>query len=219
MQLFNVQNVCKMLNKSAPYALLFEPSHDNTEERVKKFIDKFAEQHQLETSPITPRVWSFSHKSYGHLNDGVIEVDFESTPPMFSFTDVSEAKITNNSPDIDNAVSIAKDMIEHVKLEYIDSLKELLNHFNLSTKNLSKVHDHFDKENSEETVSSNDHMEYDLDTELKNLQTKYHVAMDKLQEVQNYTGHNYDTLKAQVDISLASLENSIKDAQAKVSNH
>ena len=216
MQLINIQNVCKKLNDSAPYALLFESSHENTELNVKKFIENFAEQNNLETSSITPSLWSFSHKAHGQLNDGVVEVDFESTPPKFDYTDVSEAKITDNSPDLDDAISAAKKKINDVKLEYIASLKSLLNHMRTSSENLPQTADCTDNKVTESPDASEEYMEYDLDSELKDLQKNYHIAMDRLQEIQNFTGNNYESLKARVEMSLTMLEQSIKDAQARV---
>ena len=207
MKLCNARNVCKKINDNAVYNFLFDSTDTKLEDKVNKFIEKFADQHALEATTVAPGMWTFSHETYGHLNDGVIELGIKDAKPVFKFRDVSDCKITSSSPQIEKDLRAAKNRIKDARIEYVGKLKTVLNTAKDSIEDLS-----FILENKSNSVRKSSK----LDKELQDMQTKYHVTMDKLIEIQNSTEENYESLKASVEMSLVNLKYSIKNIETKI---
>lgn len=207
MILSNAHNVCQKLNENAAYAFLFDPASAKSKKRVNVFLEEFTKKHALEAATVAPGTWSFSHKKYGHFNDGVIELDANDTKPVFVFRDVSEAKITDNSPDFDNDLRAAKKIINDTRIEYVNKLKTVITTAKESIEDLS--HNFQNKSEKNQCV-------LDLDKELLDLQKKYHITMDRLLEIKGSVEKNNKSLKASAEMSLASLKQSIENAETKI---
>jgi hypothetical protein len=207
MILSNARNVCQKINENVADAFLFEAPSSKWEERVDAFIEKFSEKYGLDANTVAARSWSFSNKEHGQFNDGVIELDLNDTKPVFKFRDVSEAKITDNSPDFNNDLRAAKSRINDAKIEYIGRLKAVVKTAKHSLNDLSL---HF------QDGSHNDQSTLELDKELQDLQKKYDVTMDRLIEIQGATEENYESLKGSVEMSLIGLKQSIENTEFKI---
>jgi DNA repair ATPase RecN len=207
MKLTTASNVCKKINHNAAYAFLLEPSSVNWDEKADAFIQRFANEHELEATSVAPGMWSFSHEEHGHLDDGVIELEMNNTKPVFKLIDVSESKITSNSPDIDSDLKNVNNRIQDAKVEYIDRLKTAIKTSKEAIDDLSlSVNDKYNEIQSE----------LDIDDELVDLQKKYHMAMDRLIEIKCSTEENYESLKARVEMSMISLKYSIENTVSKI---
>ncbi|NNC67373.1 MAG: hypothetical protein HKN83_04995 [Gammaproteobacteria bacterium] len=204
MILSNAHNVCQKLNENAAYAFLFDPASAKSKKRINVFLEEFTKKHSLESATVAPGTWSFSHKKYGHFSDGVIELDVNDTKPVFIFRDVSEAKITDSSPDLDDDLRAAKNIINDARIEYVNKLKTVITIVKESIEDLS--HNFQNKSESD----------LDLDKELLDLQKKYHITIDRLLEIQGSVEKNNKNLKASAEMSLASLKQSIENTETKI---
>ncbi|MBT8113574.1 MAG: hypothetical protein KJO47_07830, partial [Gammaproteobacteria bacterium] len=120
------------------------------------------------------------------------------------FRDVSEAKITDSSPDLDDDLRAAKNIINDARIEYVNKLKTVITTVKESIEDLS--HNFQNKSESD----------LDLDKELLDLQKKYHITIDRLLEIQGSVEKNNKNLKASAEMSLASLKQSIENTETKI---
>lgn len=201
MQLSNASKVCNKINENVAYTFLFRNPVLELDEQIEVFVEDFAENHNLTATTIAPQKWVFSHKDLGLLEDGVVELEAETSVPRFKFNDVSKAKITENSPDIPRDLENAAYRFKDMHSEYLDKVKSSLSALNNAIKNFSSL---------ASSREEGDSTSIDVNKELSELQKNYHLMLDKVFEVQNASEKVSDKHSSRVENSLKSLNSNIE---------